>query len=486
MNRLSYATLPTLPEDIQRPRRAAPPALGIVHFGPGAFHRAHQASYIDTLLDHDPRWGIAAVALRSSTVVAALAAQQGLYTIAVRDAESSNRIVGAHGAWLGPRQHDAISPLLADPAIGLVTMTVTEKGYCLAADGTLDPTHPDIVHDLTAAESPRSVIGWIVDGLAARRARGVEPFVAMPCDNLAANGRKLHDALVAFAAARDAGLAAWIREEVRVPSTMVDSITPATQPDLLSDLRQAYGQLDTIPVQREAFLQWVVEDVGPHAGPDLAAAGVIVTADLGGYERAKLRILNGAHSTLAYAGLLRGHASVAKAMADDALAAFVDALVCDDVIPMVPRVAGLDLDTYRQAVFARFRNPAIKHRLEQIAQDGTQKLPYRLADTITANRQAGRMPLQAIAAMGCWVAFVLGRSREGVRIVDPQADVLAAAAAGADVTQFVQRLIDAGLGLAPLWRDDPALITAMTRAAQAAHDGNWDGVFVRNCQSNQH
>ena len=486
MKRLDYAALPGLPESVQRPRRSAPPHIGIVHFGPGAFHRAHQAGYIDTLLDHDPRWGIAAVALRSKSGVEALAGQQGLYTIAVRDAVSTNRVVGAHGAWLGPDDAAATTALLASAAIGLVTTTVTEKGYCLAADGTLDLAHPDIRHDLSAIAPPRSVIGWIVAGLAARKAAGTPPFVPMPCDNLASNGAKLKAALVAMAGARDTELAAWIASEVQVPSTMVDSITPASDAALLADVAAALGVTDAIPVQRESFVQWVIEDVGAQGGPDLASIGAIVTGDLAGFERAKLRILNGAHSTLAYAGLLRGHSSVADAMADPALADFVDRMIRSDIAPLLPAVSGLDLDRYRAAVLSRFRNPAIVHRLDQIAQDGTQKLPYRLGDTIDANRRAGRMPTLAAVAAGCWVAFVFQRLRAGAPVIDPAATALAAAASGTDLPGFVRRLIDTGLGLSHHWRDDAALVAAITTTAQAAVEGDWHAALPMATPTDKH
>ncbi len=477
MTRLSYAALGGLDAAIQRPARAAPPTLGIVHFGPGAFHRAHQASYIDTLLDHDPRWGIAAVALRSKAVVSALESQQGLYTIAVRDAACSHRIVGAHGAWLGADQGDATLTLLSRSAIKLVTTTVTEKGYCLTAEGTLDQAHPDIVHDQRGDRPPRSVIGWIVAGLGARRNAGMPPFAVMPCDNLARNGPKLKAALTAFAALRDGDLAAWIEGEVHVPSTMVDSITPASDDALLADVRASLGLIDSIPVQRESFFQWVIQDIGTSIGPDLASVGAVVTSDIAGYERAKLRILNGAHSTLAYAGLLRGHGSVADAMADPALAAFVDAMIRTDIAPVLPQVTGLDLDHYRAAVLDRFRNPAILHRLDQIAQDGTQKLPYRLADTIDANRRAGKMPIFAATAAGCWAAFVLRRVRERAALIDPAADALFAAADGASPAIFVDRVISAGLGFPRHWHNDPATVRRISGAAQAAFDGAWPTLF---------
>ncbi len=473
MSRLSRETLATLPSAIRRPDRARTAAIGIVHFGPGAFHRAHQASYVDTVLDHDPRWGIAAVSMRSRGTVAALAEQDGLYTLGIRDARSEYRIIDAHRAFLAPDAAGETMALLADPAVGLVTTTVTEKGYCLSPDGTLDMDHADIRHDLAGTDTPRSVVGWIVAGLAARRQGGTIPFTPMPCDNLASNGPKLHAALVAFARARDAGLADWIAGEVRVPSTMVDSITPASDPAFLADVAAALGVEDHAAVQREAFAQWVIEDIGRPIGPDLAAAGATVTADVGGYERAKLRILNGTHSTLAYAGLLRGHASVADAMADAPLAAFIERMMVQDIIAVLPPVAGLDLHAYAQAVLARFRNPAIVHRLDQIAQDGSQKLPYRLGDTLAANRQAGRMPVAVVAALGCWVAFLIERVRSGVPIVDPAADTLTAAASDADAATVVERLLASDTGLSGRWAGDVPLIAALKTAAAAAQARDW-------------
>ena len=477
MKRLNYAALADLPGDVARPRRTVPPATGIVHFGPGAFHRAHQAAYIDALLDQEPGWGIAAVSLRSTGTVAALAQQQGLHTLAVRDAQSSFRVIGAHSRFLGPDDSAATQALLANPAVKLVTTTVTEKGYCLAAEGTLDLAHPDIVHDLNAPNVPHSVIGWIVGGLAARRAAGIAPFMVMPCDNLANNGAKLHAALIALAQARDPALAAWIADEVRVPGTMVDSITPAADDTLYRDVAEALGVEDRASVQREAFAQWVIEDVGGPVCAALGRAGATLTDTVAGYERAKLRILNGAHSTLAYAGLLRGHASVADAMGDAPLAAFVDAMIRHDIIPTLPPVAGLDLDAYRAAVLARFRNPAIVHRLDQIAIDGSQKLPYRLGDTLAAARATGDMPRHIVAAMGCWVAFLMQRARSGIPILDPAAKALDAAAATGNAAAVLTRLIDAGHGFSRVLTSDPAALSAIADAAQAAFDGDWSAIL---------
>ena len=466
---LSKASLNALPVGVTAPRTRGPIGTGIVHFGPGAFHRAHQGDFVDRLLDQDPRWGIAAVSLRSRGTVEALAAQQGLYTLAIRDLDSRMRVIGAHTHFLGPEDARETLALLAAAETRLVTTTVTEKGYCLAADNTLDFDHPDIVHDLARPAVPRSVIGWIVAGLAARYAAGTAPFVPMPCDNLATNGAKLHAALTAFARRIDPALGDWIAGDVRVPSTMVDSITPASDDALYDDVAAALGVEDRAAVQREAFAQWVIEDLG--IAPDLAAVGATVTSDVGGYERAKLRILNGSHSTLAYAGLLRGHHSVAQAMADPALAGFVDAMIREDIIPMLPPVSGLDLHAYADAVLRRFTNPAIKHLLDQIAQDGSQKLPYRLGDTLIANRRAGRMPRHVVAALGAWVAFLMQRARAGVAIVDPAADRLTAAALAETPTQAVTALVANGLGLPPGIGEDAAVVAVLQTAAEAAFRG---------------
>lgn len=475
MTRLSIGRLADLPATISVPGHAMPTRTGIVHFGPGAFHRAHQASYVDRVLDHDPRWGIAAVSLRTRGTIAALEEQGGAYTIGVRDAEPGWRVIAAHNRFLAADDAPETAALLASPDIGLVTSTVTEKGYCLAPDGTLDANHPDIVHDLTGA-TPRSLIGWIVSGLAARKAAGIAPFVPMPCDNLANNGAKLHAALAAFARLSDPELARWIEGEVRVPATMVDSITPASDAAFLDMTEAALGLRDDAAVQRESFVQWVIEDIGRPLGPDLGGAGATITSDVAGYENAKLRLLNGPHSTLAYAGLLRGHASVAEAIGDPALAAFVEAMMRQEIAPVLRQVPGLDLGDYISAVLARFRNPAIVHKLEQIAMDGSQKLPYRLVDTLAEARRRGLLPERICTALGCWIAFAMQRSRAGSPIVDPLGTVIATAALEGDGRAVLGRLVAGGILLPPDLASDEAVMSAISAAADAALAGRWHAV----------
>jgi fructuronate reductase len=429
MTSLSLCTVDRLPASVARPGydpRGV--AVGVVHFGPGAFHRAHQATYFDALLADDPRWGIAAVSLRSSDTVSALAAQDGLYSVAMLDADPAYRVIGAHRDWIGPDAQERLIARLADPSLHLVTATVTEKGYCLSGDGDLDLAHPDIIHDRQAAGAWRSLAGWLTAGLAERRASGLAPFATLCCDNMARNGAKLRGAVVALARLRDDGLADWIAETAVFPDTMVDSITPATDDAHRLRAARVLGMADHAAVQRERFAQWVVQDLPLPGSPDLERTGVIRTGDVAAYEQAKLRILNGAHSSLAYLGLALGHETVADAMADPVLAGFIERLVRDDIIPSLGVVAGLDLAGYADQVLERFRNPAIRHHLSQIAWDGSQKLPYRLLDTV-GEALAHDRPVDRLAVpVAGWIAFIRASLETGRALVDPLADRLIAIA----------------------------------------------------------
>ena len=407
---------------------------GILHFGPGAFHRAHQADYIDRLLHDDPRWGIAAVSLRSAETVRALRAQDGLYTLAILDAQPAFRTIGAHKVFLGPGEAAAVRTALSNESIRIVSSTVTEKGYCLTGDGSLDFGHPDIVHDLAAPAHPQSLIGWLALGLADRRASGRAAFTILCCDNMASNGRKLRGAVEAFAARLDPELARWIAGEACFPDTMVDSITPATTDALRAQVQAQTGFEDAVPVSREAYAAWVIEDVLPKDAPPLAGAGVVLTSDVAAWERAKLRLLNGAHSTIAYLGLLLGHETVAEAMGDADLAGFVERLMIDDISPTL-QPSPIDLRAYTSEVLARFRNPAIRHLLSQIAWDGSQKLPYRLLDTIADALAAGRTVDRLAVPIAAWIEFIKRQSRSGADIVDPLAGPLSDAGKQADAAE---------------------------------------------------
>ncbi|CAN5128023.1 mannitol dehydrogenase family protein [soil metagenome] len=447
--------------------------VGVVHFGPGAFHRAHQAFYFDQLLAKDPRWGICAVSLKSPGVRDALEPQDGLYTLAQLDAETTFRIVGSIlEVLVAPEEPPAVFARLAAPMTRMVTLTVTEKGYCLTGDGKLDTAHPDIVHDLAHPREPISAVGYIVEGLRRRHQAGLPPYAVVACDNLADNGWRLKAATVAFAEAIDPELAAWVEAEGRFPRTMVDSITPATDDALRERIEKATGLSDAWPIQREAFTQWVVEDVlgdtSAHgAAPDLASVGVTLTDDVRGFERAKLRLLNGVHSTIAYAGLLKGFETVFEAISDPELATIAEALMVEDIIPTLTAPRGLDLAAYAQAILARFRNPEIRHFLSQIAWDGSQKLPFRILGTVSDALTAGRSVDRLALPLAAWMHFIRRRVAEGVKIVDPLADRLGETAA--TCTGDAKTDVAAFLKLEPVFSRDLAANPVFVKALEKAY-----------------
>jgi fructuronate reductase len=401
--------------------------IGVVHFGPGAFHRAHQAEFFDRMLTCTPDFAVCDVSLRSDDLRVALEPQDGLYALFEQVIGPSVRVIGSVvRAITAPRTPAPVRQLLTDPAVRFVTATVTEKGYCLTGAGDLDFDARDIRHDLGRPDEPHSLVGWIVEGLRLRHIAGSKPFTTLSCDNLSGNGRRLHRAVLQFAEALgDPELVAWIEGEARFPCTMVDSITPATDAALREQARAALGLEDAWPVQRERFTQWVIEDILPEDRSVFRDAGAILAADVSIFERAKLRLLNGAHSTLAYLGLLRGWSLVSEAMTDPALANFVEDMMRQEIAPSLTPAPDLDISTYIDEVLRRFRNPAMEHRLLQIAGDGSQKLPVRLLETVGEAIDAGRPFLRLATAAAGWMTFVrqCARNREP-KITDPLAERL--------------------------------------------------------------
>jgi fructuronate reductase len=428
LQRLCERTLPQASPMVLRPNYdRARTTIGTVHFGPGAFHRAHQAFYFDRLLERDGSRAICEVSLKTSSVHDALAPQDGLYTLIELDEAPTVRVIGAIRELLVATQNPAaVSRRLAAPGTSLVTITVTEKGYCLDGTGELDFDHADVVHDLRNPETPRSLIGWLARGLQLRHERGLAPYLVLSCDNLADNGLKLQRAVLAFAARRDRSLADWIEERTRFPPTMVDSITPATDTALRCDVARTLGLEDAWPVRRERFVQWVIGETDSSTQPDWASVGVTLSRDVSAHEQAKLRLLNGAHSTLAYLGLLAGIETVAEAMAEPALRFFIERLMIEDIQPTLTVSRGEALVAYRQSILRRFENPAMRHQLAQIAWDGSQKLPIRIfgtiADAICAHRPLARLALPVAA----WVHYIRLQAAAATPIVDPLCEQLAA------------------------------------------------------------
>ena len=327
--RLSPSTLGTLPRAVQRPAydRSAV-SIGIVHLGLGAFHRAHQAVFTDDVLASDPRWGILGVSMKTPRATGPLAEQDGLYTVLTKGHEgTSARVIGALRATaFAGADRGALLLRLADPRVTVVTLTVTEKGYCHdPASGRLDFSHPEIVHDLANPELPVSAVGVLVAALDARRARGAGAINIVCCDNLPRNGRVLEGLVQQLAARRTSALVEWIAAHVAFPGTMVDRIVPATTPADIAEVEVMLGVQDAAPVVAEPYNQWVIEDRFVAARPDWESVGATLTRDIEPFETMKLRMLNGSHSTMAYLGVLMGHEAISQAASDPALAAFVEA-----------------------------------------------------------------------------------------------------------------------------------------------------------------
>jgi fructuronate reductase len=449
--------------------------IGIVHFGPGAFHRAHQAVMTDdAIAANGGDWAICGVSLRSSAVRDALADQQYLYTLEIRDEQIEYRIIGSVAEMLvAPENPAAVLTRLCDPKTRIATMTVTEKGYCLTASGDLDTDRPEIKADLASPETPSSLIGYLVAALARRRAADSPPMTVISCDNLSENGRLLRNAVVQFADELDKDLSAWISETVAFPQTMVDSITPATDNVARVRVASAIGAEDAWPIQREAFTQWVIEDVFSGDRPLWEAGGAAFTNNVAGYEQAKLRMLNGAHSALAYLGLLSGHETVLQAVSDEMLHAFAEGMLAREVEPLLDPPAGLVLSDYRQAILRRFANPEIGYQLTQIAGDSSQKIQMRflpsIRDAIKADAPFERLSL----ALAGWLHFVRNSALAGEPLNDPLGDELTnlAKASTLDAASDIERY----LSLSSVFGDlstNTAFINALTASYGLLADGS--------------
>ncbi len=434
--RLSNATLVGLPAQVERPGYdRSHVRIGVVHLGIGAFHRAHQAVvFDDALRSGDMRWGILGVSLRSPGVRDQLQLQDGLYSVLVRDGEIERiRIIGAvQGVRVAPEDPEAVVEAMASPEVHIVTLTVTEKGYHLdPASGSLIETDPEVVADIANPGAPRTTPGFLVAALARRRQRGLPPFTVVSCDNLPHNGARVRAAVLGMAGRIDPALADWIAQAGAFPATMVDRIVPATTPDDVASLAARLGLEDPGMVKTEPFTQWVIEDrfCGPR--PDFAALGVQLTDAVAPWEDAKLRLLNGAHSAIAYLGGLAGHAFVHQVVAEPPFAAYVERL-WDEAETTLKPPPGLDVVAYRRDLMARFRNPALQHRTRQIAMDGSQKLPQRLLAPI-ADRLAARQGIEALAlAVAGWMRWQDGVTDEGraFKVVDPLATAIGSRLAG--------------------------------------------------------
>lgn len=469
--RLSLATLARLPEVVARPRYdPASVGVGMVHLGLGAFHRAHEAVYADDLLARDPRWGICGVSMKTPRAIAPLAAQDGLYTLLLKDPSGTTaRVVGSVRETLfAPADPRALVRRMADPRVTVVTLTVTEKGYCHdPATGRLDFDHADIRHDLGAPGDPRSAVGMLVAALEERRRAGAGALNVVCCDNLPHNGRVLEGLVAAFASERSRDLASWIAAHAAFPCTMVDRIVPATTAADVADVEARLGVHDAAPVVAEPWIQWVIESRFAAPRPAWEEAGAEIVPDVAPYETMKLRLLNGSHSTLAYLGFLAGHATIAQAALDPRLGRLVERQMAEEIVPTLVRPPGADLARYCATLLERFRNPALPHRTSQVAMDGSQKLPQRLLGAVRDRLAAGASIRHLTLAVAGWMRYASGLDERGTRIevADPLAARYAeiAASAGGDPAALARGF----LGLASIFGTDlpaaPAFAGAVTR-----------------------
>lgn len=417
----------TLPAHVQQPRYDRSQLRSrIVHFGFGAFHRAHQALLTDRVLNaNGGDWGICEISLFSGDVLMSqLRAQDHLFTVLEKGAEGNHPIiVGAVRECLNAKLDSlaAIIEKFCEPQVAIVSLTITEKGYCIdPATGRLDMQNARIIHDLEHPSEPHSAPGILVEALHRRRERGLPAFTVLSCDNIPDNGHVVKNAVLGMAQKRSAALAEWIKEQVSFPGTMVDRIVPAATDASLAEITQELGVEDPCAISCEPFIQWVVEDNFVAGRPEWEVAGVQMVKDVLPWEQMKLRMLNGSHSFLAYLGYLAGYAHINECMED---ACFRDAtrrLMLDEQAPTL-RITDVDLTAYADSLIERFANPALQHRTWQIAMDGSQKLPQRMLDGIRVHlERQSAWPLLALGVAG-WIRYVSGKDDRGndIDVRDP-------------------------------------------------------------------
>ncbi|QTE31041.1 mannitol dehydrogenase family protein [Pengzhenrongella sicca] len=433
MTPLDPTMLDTLDPRVQVPsyeRSAA--TTGVVHFGVGGFHRAHEALYLDSILSNgDLSWGICGVGVMAQDAAArdAFNAQSGLYTLVTvaPDGTQNARIVGSLLHYLfAPDDPNAVVEALADPQTRIVSLTITEGGYEVNnASGVFEPTSELTLADLSSGGPPCSVLGYLTAGLRTRRDRGIPAFTVLSCDNVQGNGHVARVALTSFARALDPGLADWIMENVAFPCSMVDRITPVTTDETRRAIGAEFGIQDRWPVRSESYLQWVVEDTFPLGRPDLAAVGVQLVADVESYELMKLRLLNASHQAMSYLGLLSGHAWVHDACRDPLLVAFLRRYMTTEAIPTLSPVPGVDLGAYCDQLIARFSSEAVKDTLDRQVVDASERLPKFLLPVLREQLKRDDAIECCGLVLAAWSVYLeSGLGANGRTITDQRRDAL--------------------------------------------------------------
>ena len=451
---LSDANLSQLPVTVAQPaydRNTR--GVGIVHFGIGAFHRAHQAAYTDdAMAAENGDWRILGVSLRSANVRDQMRPQDGVYSLVEQSADGSKvRVIGSVAdVIVAAEERDRLIAALANPATHIVSFTITEKGYCRAPDGAID---------FDVADSG-SVYAYLAEAFRRRREAGSPGLTLMSCDNLAGNGAQLKRLMTAYLHRHAPELVSWFEEKCACPSTMVDRIVPATTEADRKGVEALTGLRDDAMVVTEPFSQWVIEDNFAGPRPAWEKHGALMTSNVHAYEEAKLRLLNGAHSALAYLGLKRGHEFVHQAIADPELARLANILMRDEAATSLEPAPGQDLNAYADALIARFQNPALNHRLIQIAMDGSQKIPQRWLATLASQQAKGKLCPSILTAIGGWLCHIRG---DNGFVDDPLAEVLKTTCAQAGAHGISAALFRAGGIMASSWTPSEADLLEIER-----------------------
>lgn len=396
----------------------------IVHLGCGAFHRAHQALYTHHVLEKtESDWGYCEVNLMSeqdAALISALKAQSMLYTVAEKgEKQTTLKIIGSMKEAMHPLIDgvDAIIEKMASESVSIVSLTVTEKGYCAdPATGLLDKNNTLIMQDIATPDTPRSAIGYITAALKRRRDRNLPPFTVMSCDNVRENGHVAKAAVIGLARIQDPALAAWIEEYVTFPCTMVDRIVPAATPETLNEIAELLGVQDDCGIACEPFRQWVIEDNFVNGRPEWDCAGAQFVEDVVPFELMKLRMLNGSHSFLAYLGYLGGYDHISDTMTNADYRKAARSLMIDEQSVTLTMPGDVDLVAYADNLIDRFTNPSLKHQTWQIAMDGSQKLPQRLLDPIRWHIENNSDYRHLILGVAGWMRYVSGTDEQGQAI----------------------------------------------------------------------
>jgi mannitol 2-dehydrogenase len=436
--RLTAANLRALGRDVVTPAydRSAV-THGIVHFGVGAFHRAHQAMYLDRLMNAGKAldWGICGVGVLPSdrAMRDVMAAQDCLYTLVVKhpDGTFEPRVIGSIVDYLfAPDDADAVIERMADPATRIVSLTVTEGGYNIhAVTGEFDAGSPDVEHDLRPGVAPRTTFGLITEALSRRRSRGHPPFAVMSCDNIQGNGHIARRTFAAFARLRDPDLGAWVETHVPFPNGMVDRITPVTTDEDRAEVERRFGIADGWPVTCEPFTQWVLEDRFVTR-PPLEEAGVQLVDDVGPYELMKLRLLNASHQALCYFGYLDGYRLVHDVCQDPLFARFLLAYMDIEATPTLQPVPGIELDRYKPNLIERFSNAQVRDTVARLCAESSDRIPKWLLPVVRHNLAHGGEVRLSAAVVASWARYAEGVDEQGqpIVVVDRLRDTLMAAA----------------------------------------------------------